>query len=105
MRGEARRSAKRTSTRFPKKCNKPRDVLLGGSAGEGAANGDDDDGGDDGGDGDGDDDDDGDGDGRVLEGSGGAAAAAGAAGGADREPRHRGTAGFPARVYVSRLFT
>ena len=71
---------------------------MGGSAGEGAANGDDDDGGDDGGDGDGDDDD-GDGDGRVLEGSGGAAGAA------DREPRHRGTAGFPARVYVSRLFT
>ena len=29
----------------------------------------------------------------------------GAAGAADREPRHRGTAGFPARVYVSRLFT
>jgi hypothetical protein len=73
------RPAKRTSTRFPKKCNKPRDVLLGGSAGEGAANGDDDDNDDDD-----DDDGNGNGDGRFLGGSGVTVAAAGAA---DHEPR------------------
>ncbi len=93
--------------RFPKKSNKPRDVLSSGSAGEGAANGDSDNDNDDNdsngngnGDGDGDGDVNGNGndDGRAPRGQWGAAAAAGAA---DRASSVRGTAGFPrARVRI-----